>query len=325
MAIIQKVSVRVKGEDPKADHFSAKIEEFLGIEIPELGLIKNFYLQGVTEKQAKQIAEKILVCPITEEYVLNSTYFTEFATAVEVGFQPGVMNPEAVTIENELKHEEISGFEAIGITTVFCFKEEIHQAKLSEIKNRVLMNTQIQMELEESPEDLLVHLEATKVNIIPIREMDDKQLMELSDYKLFLTLEEMQTIQNYYKKLKRDAYDVELETLAQTWSEHCCHKTFKAKVIYNGEEKNSLFSMVKDSEKAINHPDIVSKFADNSGVFRFTEADGEEYGICIKAETYSGLSRPKLCSIPSIASASGLKLLFLPFLYTETPGLSNPG
>ena len=290
MAIIQKISVRVKGEDPKAHHFSTQIKDFLGIEVPKLGLIKNFYLQGVTEEQAKQIAEKILVCPITEEYVLNSTYFSEFATAIEVGFQPGVMNPEAVTIENELKHEEISGFEAIAITNAFCFKEEIDKTMLNEIKNRILMNTQIQMEFDGSPADLLVHLETKKVDIIPLREMNDAQLMELSDYKLFLTLEEMQTIQNYYKNLGRDAFDVELETLAQTWSEHCCHKTFKAKVIYNGEEKNSLFSMVKDSEKTINHPDIISKFADNSGVFRFTEADGEEYGICIKAETHNSPS-----------------------------------
>ena len=290
MAIIQKVSVRVKGEDPKAHHFRTQIKEFLGIEIPELGLIKNFYLQGITKKQAKQIAEKILVCPITEEYVLNSTYFTKFDTAIEVGFQPGVMNPEAVTIESELKHEKIPGFEAIAITNVFCFKEKIDRTMLNEIKNRVLMNTQIQMEFKTSPKDLLVHLESKKVDIIPIREMNDTQLMELSDYKLFLTLEEMQTIQNYYKNLGRDAFDVELETLAQTWSEHCCHKTFKAKVIYNGKEKNSLFSMVKDSEKIINHPDIISKFADNSGVFRFTEVDGEEYGICIKAETHNSPS-----------------------------------
>ena len=49
---------------------------------------------------------------------------------------------------------------------------------------------------------------------------------------LFLSLDEMQEIQRYYQQAQREPTDVELETLAQTWSEHCVHKTLKSTVSY---------------------------------------------------------------------------------------------
>src|SRR6266568_7351974 len=66
---------------------------------------------------------------------------------------------------------------------------------------------------------------------IPLSEMTEQQLMELSKTGLLaLNLDEMRTIQQHYKEQRREPTDVELETLAQTWSEHCSHKTFKATI-----------------------------------------------------------------------------------------------
>src|SRR6266702_3903485 len=68
---------------------------------------------------------------------------------------------------------------------------------------------------------------------IPLSEMTEQQLMELSKTGLLaLNLDEMRTIQQHYKEQRREPTDVELETLAQTWSEHCSHKTFKATIHY---------------------------------------------------------------------------------------------
>ena len=251
--------------------------------------MKNFYLQGVTGEEAKNIAETFLSCPVTEKFKINNKFYDDAENRVEIGFQPGVMNPEAITIKNMLSSKS-KNFEEIAITYTYCFYDKLEEKDLAEIRKRILMNSQIQEEITEDLTDLTVHLEAGKFEIIAVRSMNNDELMQLSDYKLFLTLEEMQTIQNYFKELGRDPFDVELETLAQTWSEHCGHKTFKAKVIYDGEERPSMWNLVKNSEKAINHPDVISKFADNSGVFRFAEADGEEYGICIKGETHNSPS-----------------------------------
>src|SRR6202012_2681207 len=70
---------------------------------------------------------------------------------------------------------------------------------------------------------------------IPLRDMDDTALQKLSrSGQLFLSLEEMRTIQTHFRELGRDPTDVELETLAQTWSEHCSHKTLAGSIAYAG-------------------------------------------------------------------------------------------
>src|SRR5205814_1020655 len=76
---------------------------------------------------------------------------------------------------------------------------------------------------------------------VPLRQLDDAGLVKLSnDGQLALNRAEMQAIQNHYRSLDRDPTDVELETLAQTWSEHCSHKTLKGKIDFDGRRINSL-------------------------------------------------------------------------------------
>ena len=62
----------------------------------------------------------------------------------------------------------------------------------------------------------------------PLCNLDDADLVKLSkDGQLSLSLDEMRTIQAHFITLDREPTDVELETIAQTWSEHCSHKTLK--------------------------------------------------------------------------------------------------
>ncbi|MEF3275041.1 MAG: phosphoribosylformylglycinamidine synthase subunit PurL [Chloroflexus sp.] len=71
------------------------------------------------------------------------------------------------------------------------------------------------------------------VTTIPLRTADDNELLEISQRGvLALDLAEMRAIQAYFAEQGRDPTDGELETIAQTWSEHCSHKTFKARVQY---------------------------------------------------------------------------------------------
>src|SRR3990172_11565081 len=70
----------------------------------------------------------------------------------------------------------------------------------------------------------------------------DAQLVEMSgELGLGLSLEEMKTVQAYFKQQKRNPTDVELQTIAQTWSEHCYHKTFKGKIRVGKRTIDSLF------------------------------------------------------------------------------------
>src|SRR4030065_1745558 len=70
----------------------------------------------------------------------------------------------------------------------------------------------------------------------------DAQLQEISsELGLSLNLQEMKAIQTYFKTKGRNPTDVELQTIAQTWSEHCFHKTFKGKIRIGNKEIHSLF------------------------------------------------------------------------------------
>src|SRR5579872_2487846 len=81
------------------------------------------------------------------------------------------------------------------------------------------------------------NLQAKSTAILPAT---DSELLEVSRQGLLsLNLQEMKAIQAYFKKLGREPSDVELETLAQTWSEHCKHKTFGGVIEYEEEGRGS--------------------------------------------------------------------------------------
>jgi phosphoribosylformylglycinamidine synthase len=105
---------------------------------------------------------------------------------------------------------------------------------------------------------------------------------------LFLTLVEMQTIQNYYRELAREPSDVELEALAQTWSEHCVHKTLKSSVDMKvGDVEVRFENLLKDTvfkaTKELDKPWCISVFDDNAGVVEFDD----DSAICFKVETHN--------------------------------------
>ncbi len=156
------------------------------------------------------------------------------------------------------------------------------------------------------------------VRHVPLRDLDDAALTAMSrQAHLFLSLEEMQAIRDYFRTAGREPTDIELETLAQTWSEHCVHKTLKATIHYsevkgpagsnpsmsfpgiprpghtfNPDGSITIDNLLKSTIAAATHtlmqdpelgPWCVSVFKDNAGIVRFDEVDG----VCIKVETHN--------------------------------------
>jgi phosphoribosylformylglycinamidine synthase len=113
----------------------------------------------------------------------------------------------------------------------------------------------------------------------------DEQLAEINaELALGFSMQELKEIQAYFKTEKRNPTDVELQTIAQTWSEHCCHKTFKGKIQIDGKEIDSLFqSYIAKATKQIRAPWCVSVFEDNAGIVKFDKG----YGIAAKVETHN--------------------------------------
>ena len=129
---------------------------------------------------------------------------------------------------------------------------------------------------------------------VAIRELDDAGLLALSrDGQLYLTLVEMQTIQTHFREMGREPSDAELETIAQTWSEHCSHKTLAGRIAYrdeNGEQvfdnmlKETIFSATQQIRESLGSDDwCVSVFEDNAGIIRFDD----QYNVVFKVETHN--------------------------------------
>ena len=128
------------------------------------------------------------------------------------------------------------------------------------------------------------------VKQIPILNADAVELSRISQEGLLsLNLAEMQAIQAHFAKLERNPTDVELETIAQTWSEHCIHKTFKSMIEYaeKGRETemvDGLFkTYIQGATQEIGAEWCVSVFTDNAGIIEFDD----KYNIVFKVETHN--------------------------------------
>ncbi len=131
---------------------------------------------------------------------------------------------------------------------------------------------------------------------IELIELNEKELAELSS-KMLLSLneKEMKEIQEYFKDKNRNPSQAELETLAQTWSEHCKHKIFNSAINYkeillNGEIKEKRFEnlfkeTIKNTTTKLMKDNnwLISVFSDNAGIISLNE----EFDIAFKVETHN--------------------------------------
>ncbi|HIM11160.1 TPA: phosphoribosylformylglycinamidine synthase subunit PurL [Candidatus Poribacteria bacterium] len=125
---------------------------------------------------------------------------------------------------------------------------------------------------------------------IPIQNADNTELLRISqDGLLSLNLTEMQAIQSHFAGISRDPTDVEIETLAQTWSEHCVHKTFRGLIEYieNDQQPITINGLLKttiiQATKELNKSWCVSVFEDNAGIIEFDD----QHNIVFKVETHN--------------------------------------
>jgi phosphoribosylformylglycinamidine synthase subunit PurSL len=120
--------------------------------------------------------------------------------------------------------------------------------------------------------------------VIPIRGLDADALTRLgTERALALDVEELEAIRDHFRGEARDPTDVELETLAQTWSEHCAHKTFRAAIVADDVEHPALLHRLRAATEAIDAPFVRSAFVGNAGVVSFAEGTT----LALKAETHN--------------------------------------
>ena len=229
-----------------------------------------------------------------------------------VSFAPGVTDTVGKTAKTAC--EDVLGRPLAGhvYSATMYLLWGLSKGEVERAASEVLHNPLIQkFRLDSSPRtpDLTIlragtSLEPT-VELVPLGSADDAELEALSKGRLLaLSLVEMQAVKAYFADAGRDPTDVELECIAQTWSEHCKHKIFNAPIDYVGPDGTSqmiqrgLFkTYIVGATDAVRHDRmtqgldrdgdfLVSVFSDNAGVVRFTERDHLVY----KVETHNSPS-----------------------------------
>lgn len=253
-----------------------------------------------------RVANELLSHPVTEQVVVGAADRRADAL-VEVHPQPGVMDPEAEAVE--LGVRSLLGRNVTVRTGRRFDVAGLDQSQARTFAERCLANTLIH-EVHETPyhpsEFTSGHGRDVEVRTVPLRELDDAALTKLSrEAHLFLSLDEMQAMQEAYRRMDRDPREIELETLAQTWSEHCVHKTLKARVEYHGplpgdrdrvghefvgddvvRIDNLLGSTIAAATKQLMNDGIdwcLSVFVDNAGIIAFDD----DHAVCFKVETHN--------------------------------------
>src|SRR5262249_48519097 len=251
---------------------------------------RGYLLEGnLPRDQAQQMMDDLLVDPLVERGRLaEHTNTTAAAEVLTVLFKPGVMDPTAQSVL-ELARE--MGLPLDAVRTFRRYHFEPHA--VTDTWYRILANEAIERIVAGrlTAEHLPLGVPYTfRRLVVPLRDADDATLERISrEGQLALNLAEMRAIQAQFREQGRDPTDVELETLAQTWSEHCSHKTLKGLIDFNGRRINNLlketiFGATQEIRRRLGPADWgVSGFEDNAGVVKFNE----RYHVCFKVETHN--------------------------------------
>ena len=279
--------MRVQGEAATLDHY---VRQHLGSEPATFATRRGYLLEGeLSADEVDRIAHELLADTVIESAQTRS--IDELAltpTTLTVLRKPGVMDPVAQSAKQAIGH---LGLQVDSVRTFqrYIFPPETAKELLDLLAAKVLANDAIEQvvfgPLAQEHLGSGSTYELVKITV-PIRGMDDDALTRLSkEGQLYLSLVEMQTIRDHFERLGRNPTDVELETIAQTWSEHCSHKTLRGPYELNGQPGTG--GLLKDTimhvTKTLAHDWCVSVFEDNAGIIKFDD----QWNVCFKVETHN--------------------------------------
>ena len=282
-----RVAMRPEVRDPSGEDVLYEIRHALHIaSVEDVRTARVYRFEGISAEEAETLARRLLAEEVFQVYVVNGPVLTGAGRMLEVAYKPGVMNPEAASLMKAARDLGIEGLAAADSSREYAFFGNLTDDDLAAITGRLLVNATVEHVVRQAPRTLLIEGAGAPTRTYHVRDMDDAALLELSRDRLFLNLEEMRAIKAYFTTLGRDPTDCEIEVIAQTWSEHCGHKTFKAPLVVDGVAKKPLYQRLKEATRRAAHPLVLSSFTDNAGVMAFYEGQA----ILGKVETHNSPS-----------------------------------
>ena len=263
---------------------------------------RSFLLQGDLDNAAvDRISRSLLVDSVAETCSIsqpgtNASDPAESGTLLNVLFHAGVTDNVANSTLTTLQDQDVP-VEAVATCRKYWLNSDAASSEIERLSSRVLANDAIEHVVTGPLQMDRISLGGEyefKLTHIAIRNMDDDALMRLSkEGQLYLSIDEMRTIRQHFVELDRDPTDVELETVAQTWSEHCSHKTLAGRIDYSDENgnrhfenmlKETIFDATQSLRRKLGDDDwCVSVFKDNAGIVTFDE----QQNVCFKVETHN--------------------------------------
>ncbi len=300
--------------DPRGNVLREKLLK-LEIDVAAINVTDN-YLVNVpfSRNDAIEIA-KLLVQPVIQSFTINEPYYPEnFDFAIEIGYLPGVTDNVAHTVRESIEDrfkQSLDPDRSVFTSNTYFIAGNITAQDAKRIANE-LHNPLIQRVKILSKNDYVemggmgreipvVHLDerpsADEVNLdIPgdeLLRLGREGIPESDGSRrgpLALDMASLEVIKDYFQnKEKRNPTDVELESIAQTWSEHCKHTIFAAKIdeIDEGIFKAYIREATMRIRREKGEKDFcLSVFADNSGGIDFDE----NFLVSDKVETHNSPS-----------------------------------
>lgn len=316
-----RIEIRYKKDikNPLALGLKRKIRDFLHINVMDLQVSDIYTIDAdLSKKELEDIAKITLCDPIIQDYFINPKLPTGYNHYLEVGFLPGVTDNVGNTAKSAIETllgRKLKEQEKVYTSKLYCFKGNLKEKDIKNIALELLCNPLIEhYRIYKKGDKIKVYVPKVSlksdisVEKIDLSKLNDNELLSLSKNRLLaLNIDEMRTIKKFFSNKKflevRKKYgldgsitDVELESIAQTWSEHCKHKIFNATIEYydeNGKKENikSLFkTYIKASTEKIREKRkddfLISVFVDNAGVITFDE----NYNLVFKVETHNSPS-----------------------------------
>ncbi len=297
------ISVRSKPEiaNPRVNQLIKTIRQYYQYPLDHLEIEKIFYIKKpLSQEQLQHLVNGPFADPILEDSSLTPFPACGFDWVIEIGYKSGLTDNTANTAQTTIEDvlgTTFQGGERIDTLTIYKLKGGLTHTEVRQMSEELLANPLIEtIEIRK--------LRPHRVEEIHLN-VDDHQLMEISkDRCLALNLDEMHAIQQYFQRedvqhermkigLPLCPTDVEIEAIAQTWSEHCKHKIFNSIITYTDKESsrtiNSLFkTYIKGVTNALSDscPWLISVFDDNAGIIEYTSA----HYAAFKVETHNSPS-----------------------------------
>lgn len=299
MIPLHRFIIRPKPEfyNPDAAHLLNAAHKLGFQELTGICAATLYVIQGhLSHDDCTRLAAQLLCDPISEAYTHeqsdsshNQTSNQRYAT-VEMLLKPGITDPKAQHIKQMAARLGITHVELVfsGRQIKIESQTPLSSETLHLLAKRLWVNPVIHYYSLGPIHTLPVtqtQLTDEPVKTFNIRELDETGLLALSqERRTALNLSEMLAVQSYYRQIERDMRDIELETIAQTWSEHCSHKTFKATIHNEHEQVDGLLNTyIRAATNKIDSLAVVSAFVDNAGIISFDD----EYDVAFKVETHN--------------------------------------